>query len=364
METELLLRKVSTLQACVRGFLVRRQFQSLRAEYEAIVQEIEGDLGTLQWTAGRIPRPLFLPEKAKSQRSWKAGKRIPSPEKKLCSHFPYKESVKEALWEEMVLKKSGESSTNPGRLPCRDDNLWLQVEQSKKSSQEETDTSRMKNSEATGPGPSHSQHEIQELQYHRSHLAMELLWIQQAINSRKEYLILKQTLRSPEAGQTTDEPSMCTDHGGLACEKAWSQPNPLLKDQFCRERTAGELDHADDSCQKGKSQLLKYPESLATVDKITAGAKGRELCYRRVGPQLPTPSDSQAGRDRFAKEQNHEGQTFKGACLQQTKFLEDQILRGLKPRSPCSGKARRQLPAFEDPDIEDKSPRDQTTKKT
>ncbi|KAF7467221.1 Hypothetical predicted protein [Marmota monax] len=346
METELLLRKVSALQACVRGFLVRRQFQSLRAEYEAIVQEIEGDLGTLQWTAGRIPRPLFLPEKAKSQLSWKAGKRIPSPEKKLCSHFPYKESVKEALWEEMVLKKSGESSINPGRLPCRDDNLWLQVEQSRKSSQEETNTSRMKNSEATGPGPSHSQHEIQELQYHRSHLAMELLWIQQAINSRKEYLILKQTLRSPEAGQTTDEPSMCTDHGGLACEKAWSQPNPLLKDQFCRERTAGELDHADDSCQKGKSQLLKYPESLATVDKITAGAKGRELCYRRVGPQLPTPSDSQAGRDRFTKGQNHEGQSFKGACLQQTKFLEDQILRGLKPRSPSSGKARRQLPAL------------------
>uniref|UniRef100_A0A287D0S0 Uncharacterized protein n=2 Tax=Ictidomys tridecemlineatus TaxID=43179 RepID=A0A287D0S0_ICTTR len=53
METELLLRKVSALQACVRGFLVRRQFQSLRAEYEAIVQEIEGDLGSLQWTAGR-----------------------------------------------------------------------------------------------------------------------------------------------------------------------------------------------------------------------------------------------------------------------------------------------------------------------
>lgn len=49
-------------QACVRGFLVRRQFQSLRAEYEAIVREIEGDLGTLQWTEGWIPRPRFLPK--------------------------------------------------------------------------------------------------------------------------------------------------------------------------------------------------------------------------------------------------------------------------------------------------------------
>lgn len=49
-------------QACIRGFLVRRQFQSLRGEYEAIVREIEGDLGTLQWTEGWIPRPRFLPK--------------------------------------------------------------------------------------------------------------------------------------------------------------------------------------------------------------------------------------------------------------------------------------------------------------
>ncbi|KAB1268051.1 IQ domain-containing protein C [Camelus dromedarius] len=102
MELERLVRKVTTLQvrggqgahdyyptgtfgrdeaACVRGFLVRRQFQSLRAEYEAIVQEIE---------------------------------------------------------------------------------------------------------EAEGPRLPQSQTELQELQYHRSHLAMELLWLQQAINSRKE----------------------------------------------------------------------------------------------------------------------------------------------------------------------------------
>lgn len=37
--------------------------------------------------------------------------------------------------------------------------------------------------ETAGPGLPHSQMELQEL---RSHLAMELLWLQQAINSRKE----------------------------------------------------------------------------------------------------------------------------------------------------------------------------------
>lgn len=40
--------------------------------------------------------------------------------------------------------------------------------------------------EAEGPGLPHSPAELQELQYRRSHLAMELLWLQQAINSRKE----------------------------------------------------------------------------------------------------------------------------------------------------------------------------------
>lgn len=61
----------SPRQACVRGFLVRRHFQSLQAEYEAVVREIEGDLGTLQWTEGWIPRPQFLPEVVHTQ--WKKG---------------------------------------------------------------------------------------------------------------------------------------------------------------------------------------------------------------------------------------------------------------------------------------------------
>lgn len=40
--------------------------------------------------------------------------------------------------------------------------------------------------ETAGPGLPCSQTELQELQYHHNHLAMELLWLQQAINSRKE----------------------------------------------------------------------------------------------------------------------------------------------------------------------------------
>ncbi|XP_014693407.3 IQ domain-containing protein C isoform X2 [Equus asinus] len=351
MERERLVRKVSVMQACVRGFLVRRQFQSLRAEYEAIVREIEGDLGTLQWTEGWIPRPRFLPEKAKSHRIWKAGKRVPNPEPEQWSCSPRKEPEREAIWEGMMLKKSEESPANSGSLPCRDDSSWLQDEQSRKPSQKETrDMSRMENPEAAGPGLPHSQTELQELQYHRSHLAMELLWLQQAINSRKEYLILKQTLRSPEAGQTRDDASMCPDHR--------SQPSPPLEDQSYRDRATGEPDHVDDSWRKVRSQPHKSPERLAATDKTTTGAKYRDPCYRKAGPQLPTPSDNQARENRLGKEPDCGKHTFGGACVQLTKLLEDQTPKGLKPRGHCSGKTKIQPPTLhEDPNIEAKSPR-------
>ncbi|XP_036207716.1 IQ domain-containing protein C isoform X1 [Myotis myotis] len=347
MEWEQLVRKVVVLQACVRGFLVRRQFQSLRAEYEAIVREIEGDLGTLQWTEGWIPRPQFLPQKARSHRNWKAGERVPQSEQELWSCFPCKEPEKE-----MLLKKSGESSANSESLHRRDDSSWLQDQQSRKTrkpSQEETEAMpRMENPEAAGPGLPHSPTELQELQYQHSHLAMELLWIQQAINSRKEYLVLKQTLGSPEAR---------LDHGGQTCERAGSQPGPPLEDQYYRDRTTGEQDHADDSCWRLRSQPHKSPERLATTDAITTGAKYRDPNRRRAGPQLPTPSDKQATENRLTKEPHPGEQTFGGTCLQLTE-PEDQTPTGLKPKGPCSGKARTQLPRLRvDPNIEDKSPR-------
>ncbi|KAL1776301.1 IQ domain-containing protein C [Sigmodon hispidus] len=344
MEPGLFLQKVSALQASIRGFLVRRQFQSLQAEYEAIVQEIEGDLSTLQWTGGWIPKPIFLPE-AKSLCSWKAEK-IPNSEQKLWSHFPCKDSEKVVTVEEMVLKKTRGSPAEPGSL-CQDDSPWLQDEHGRKASQGKTrdlfSSSEVDNADL---GLSQSQHELQE---QRNHLAMELLWLQQAINSRKEYLILKQTLRSPEASQTRDIPNVCLDHRGQACEKAWLQSNCLLKDQSCRDRTMEEPHYADESCHKGKSQP---PKSLG---KDTVGTKGRELCYRKAGPQLPAALESQAGRDRVTKGPDHGEQVFNETCLQQLRLAEDQTPGDVKSRSPCSGKAMTQLPTlYENPNTEDK----------
>ncbi|XP_051044850.1 IQ domain-containing protein C isoform X2 [Phodopus roborovskii] len=323
-------------KAGIRGFLVRRQFQSLRAEYEAIVQEIEGDLSTLQWTGGWIPKPVFLPE-AKSHRSWKTEK-APNPEQKLCNHFPYKDSEKDVILEEVVLKKARGSQAKARSL-CQDDSSWLQTEQDRKARQGKTrDISMSEEDNAvTDLGLSQSQHELQD---QRNHLAMELLWLQQAINSRKEYLILKQTLRSPEASQTRDKPNTLLDHGG--------QSSYLPKDQSCRDRTTGEPCHADDACHKGDSQLHKSPDSLASTGKNTVGAKGWKLCYRKA-----TALDSQARGDRVTKGPDHREQALNETCLQQ--LLEGQTPEDPKSRSPCSGKATTQLPTFyENPNTEDK----------
>lgn len=52
----------------MRGYLLRKRFRSLRAEYEEVVREIEGDLSQLQWRGQLLPRPVFAPEVCASGR--------------------------------------------------------------------------------------------------------------------------------------------------------------------------------------------------------------------------------------------------------------------------------------------------------
>ncbi|XP_069478587.1 IQ domain-containing protein C isoform X2 [Ambystoma mexicanum] len=59
MEAEEIRRRVTALQAHVRGFLVRRRFLRLRKDYECVVQDIEGSLDGLRWSGHFIPRPGF-----------------------------------------------------------------------------------------------------------------------------------------------------------------------------------------------------------------------------------------------------------------------------------------------------------------
>ncbi|XP_075029341.1 IQ domain-containing protein C isoform X2 [Calonectris borealis] len=75
-----LLRAVTRLQACVRGYLVRKRFGSLRAEYEEVVREIEGDLSQLEWRGRFLPRPVFVPEKPTQGKRSGPREAVPSDE--------------------------------------------------------------------------------------------------------------------------------------------------------------------------------------------------------------------------------------------------------------------------------------------
>lgn len=248
-----------------------------------------------------------------------------------------------------MLRKTDKNPAEPGSLG-RGDSAQLQAEQGRKASQGNSrDTSISKVQRAvTDVGLSQTQQELQE---QRNHLAMELLWLQQAINSRKEYLILKQTLRSPEASQIRDKPTnMCLKHRGQAYEKT----SCVLDNQSYRDGVIGEPHHAEDSCHKDTLQPQKPPNSVTSTSKATAGAKGREL-YRNSGSQLPAELESQAGRDRVTKGPDRGGQPFNETFRQQLKLLEDQTPGDLKLRSSYSGKVETQLPTLsENLNIEDR----------
>lgn len=154
----------------------------------------------------------------------------------------------------------------------------------------------------------------------------------------QQYLILKQTLRSPEASQTRDKPSRCPDYEGQVCE------SPTWEGQSSSNTT----DHRDDACWEFSSQPCKSPEGRATTDRSTVGSRSRcrDPGQRRTGPELSTPSKN------LVNEPDHGKQNLGGTRQQLRNSLEDQISAGL-----CYEKARTQPSAvFEDPHIKGRFP--------
>lgn len=139
---------------------------------------------------------------------------------------------------------------------------------------------------------------------------------------------------------------MCLKHRGQAYEKTRLQSSCVLDNQSYRDRIIGEPHHAENSCHKGRLQPQKPPDSMTSTGKATAGSKGRELCCRNSGSQLPTALESQAGGDRVTEGLDHGGQPSNETSLQQLKLLEDQTPGDLKFRSPYSGKAETQFPTL------------------
>ncbi|XP_033014574.1 LOW QUALITY PROTEIN: IQ domain-containing protein C-like [Lacerta agilis] len=178
-QQQLVLRRVVTLQAHVRGYLVRKKFQSLKGEYESIIKEIEGDLDWLKWNRHSMPVPVLLPKVCyrifitlRSEKDLDCKMQSPA---------------------EMVAKTEAEDHL-VGRPPRNVCSLPGESEEGKQAPQSMSSkwSSMILNKES--PKLSQELHfqrvpemlqAVPDLQRYQKHLAMELLWLQQAIASHK-----------------------------------------------------------------------------------------------------------------------------------------------------------------------------------
>ncbi|GAB0199432.1 IQ domain-containing protein C [Grus japonensis] len=226
-EERRLLRAVTRLQAGVRGYLLRKRFRSLRTEYEEVVREIEGDLSQLEWRGRFLPRPVFVPEKptqGKCSGPWEA---VPSNEtsaEKLQEEPDTSEperdwgcsSVKPTarLQSEKEMSSMGEGDVaSPPNLRADADKCTEKGCSAPAESEDQQNDSNVsavwdsavleaESLEASLEIPLEDIKDLPQtrsgLQSYRNHLIMELLWLQQAIVSRKNYLMLKQRLGTPD----------------------------------------------------------------------------------------------------------------------------------------------------------------------
>ncbi|XP_042294843.1 IQ domain-containing protein C [Sceloporus undulatus] len=218
LQLQLFLRRVAVLQACIRGFLVRKRFRRLKGEFEDIVKEIEGSLDRLQWENSSLPKPVFLPksvQKSIKTKEWSSREadRSKSREHEQNLHceeelLPEKERDCKLPKQMVAVAEEEDMKQNPEyleRKPCGNDcSMPAEDEEEKEASNVSSEWS----STILGMGSPRLSQELRfqkgqeipqtlpELQQYQKNLAMELLWLQQAIVSRKNYLILKQRLGS------------------------------------------------------------------------------------------------------------------------------------------------------------------------
>ncbi|CAI5781831.1 domain-containing C [Podarcis lilfordi] len=215
-QQELVLRR--RRKAHVRGYLVRKRFQSLKGEYDSIVKEIEGDLDWLKWDNHYMPVPVFLPKsvqkpiKAKELSVQEPGANKNKLHEKETAFCRQEELLsKKTLYCKMqspaeVVAETEAEEHLVGRPPGNACSLPGESEEGMYHSSVSSEWSSMI-LDMESPRLSQELHfqtvpempqAVPDLQRYRKHLAMELLWLQQAIASRKNYLILKQKLGSPE----------------------------------------------------------------------------------------------------------------------------------------------------------------------
>ncbi|KAM8917541.1 IQ domain-containing protein C isoform 2-T2 [Spinachia spinachia] len=217
---------LTCFQASARGFLVRNQVRRGRQDFEDIVKEIDGGLAHLVWREMVIPSPHFTDTDSRFVPArTSAGKfsnpqlaarashlRPPSPSSSSSppSSTPPPPSSSGPLAEERrdrrVAAERDDSQTK-GQASLSKHRTQISNVTVGGGSQKDGDSTTVRTSLQLDVNYGHSNKaprlsclakEVpctpEALRLHRNTLTMELVWLQQAIDSRKKYLSLKDRL--------------------------------------------------------------------------------------------------------------------------------------------------------------------------
>ncbi|XP_035465738.1 IQ domain-containing protein C isoform X2 [Scophthalmus maximus] len=174
---------LTRFQARARGYSVRKEVGRAREDFTDIVQEIDGGLAHLQWRDTVIPIPhftdtggLFLRPSSDASRPLDPGLDVRTSPQSPAAALSQERGGDRAL----LLQKSEAQRDDSGT-----------------KGQARLSTDRLPSSHA-GPRQYCLAQEVprtpEALHLHRNTLTMELVWLQQAIDSRKKYLSLKDRL--------------------------------------------------------------------------------------------------------------------------------------------------------------------------
>ncbi|XP_061552807.1 IQ domain-containing protein C isoform X2 [Phycodurus eques] len=192
-------KTLTLLQAWARGRLVRAELRRAQVDFEEVVKEIDGTLAHLRWRDAIIPTPHFTDTDGPLPR------KDPGPDVGACSQNP-------AVGDAAPLSEGRGGSDRLHTIEAQKDGSGVKqqtrgclqsssvLEAGQNLSSDEIFGSTM-DSTSIWTSMDSLPHKAQEvppdpeaLRCHRDALTMELLWLQQAIDSRKKYLSLKNKL--------------------------------------------------------------------------------------------------------------------------------------------------------------------------
>ncbi|XP_056108955.1 IQ domain-containing protein C [Rhinichthys klamathensis goyatoka] len=199
---------LTQFQAQCRGYVMRQGLSLVQTQFEDIVREIDGGLDHLQWRGNIIPKPHFTDTKSlllqyeRSRFQCHDDHQDDSEREQKIENENSEKTLPQSEIQVPERDEAPETASRDTSTPVdeRGENVVGQNLADYSTTVCNAVNSDVCHSSLFQTGPSlHSvlkdtAHTPESLKQQRSTLAMELLWIQQAISSRKKYLTLKQRM--------------------------------------------------------------------------------------------------------------------------------------------------------------------------